>query len=116
MNRNSINISPFHRIFDGMLTYLMLLLLSCRSTANETECQRIAQHVAQLTIAHEKQPPLGKLVPPFASEAHEREIYEQAQKEVFTRCTKGWLRETCSCMQQATSLTTVEECRKKHQP
>lgn len=95
---------------------LISLCMNCRRNANDAECETVAQHIASLTVAHEKQPPLGKLVPPFASEAREREIAEEAHKEAKTRCSKGWLRETYACMLKANSLTTVEECRKKHQP
>jgi len=79
--------------------------------ASATECDAVAQHLADLQIKKEKTPPFGHLVPPFDDEAHRKEIETEAKQRAKERCSKGWKREVYDCMMNAQDLDAADKCR-----
>ncbi len=99
------------------------VLAGCASkTATPEECDKVAEHLADLKVAQEKQPKVvqsngtvrgGLLLPPFGDAAKEKEIRDEARGGFKDRCAKGWKRATWDCMMAAKDLEAAELCRAK---
>jgi hypothetical protein len=93
-------------------------------TATPEECDKVADHLADLKVAQEKQPKVvqsngtvrgGLLLPPFGDAAKEKEVRDEARGTFKDRCAKGWKRATWDCMMAAKDLEAAELCRVKQQ-
>lgn len=100
-------------------------LVGCESKlATPEECDKVADHLANLKVAQEKQPKVvqsngtvrgGLLLPPFGDAAKEKEVRDEARGTFKDRCAKGWKRATWDCMVAAKDLDAAELCRVKQQ-
>jgi hypothetical protein len=102
---------------------LFVLAEACKSSvATPEECDKAADHLAELKVAQEKQPKVvqfdgsvrgGLLLPPFGDPSREKEVREDARKAFRDRCGKGWKRATWDCMMAAKDLPEAEACKAK---
>jgi hypothetical protein len=107
------------------LAFACSALAGCEAKlATSEECDKVAEHLADLKVAQEKQPKVvqsngtvrgGLLLPPFGDAAKEKEVRDEARGTFKERCAKGWKRATWDCMMAAKDLEAAELCRLKQQ-
>ena len=100
-------------------------LAGCKpKLANEAQCREVAERLADLKVAQEKQLKVvqpdgsvrgGLLVPPFYDADKEKQIRAEALSGFADRCGKGWRLATWTCMMAANDLEAADLCRVKQQ-
>ncbi len=82
------------------------------AVATPAECEVVAEHLAQLVVAKEKKPPMGRLAsPPFNTAENEKDIHDEAKGKAKPRCLKGWKRQVYDCMLAAKEIEAADKCR-----
>ncbi len=100
-------------------------LAGCKpKLADEAQCREVAERLAELKVAQEKQLKVlqpdgsvrgGLLVPPFYDADKERQLRAEAAAGFAERCGNGWRRATWTCMMAAKDLESADLCRLKQQ-